>query len=294
MSDDSSDRGVQVPSPGGLSRRRALHFAGISFLGAAAATLVDVGVATERADARQRQARQRAAAATHAGDALRQTGPREVKPPSWARIWHHPIYTLDDFTHRDAHVHYARKAIMLTIDDGPNAEWTPKYLRLLAKYRVQATFCMIGSQVHHNRRLARAVHEHGHVIANHTWDHDEQLTYGSTAHIRSEIERTQHVIHAATGYTPNQFRNPGGVWGHAVYNELARMHLMPLGWSIDPRDWARPGTSAIERAMRKVRNHEIILCHDGGGNRSETYHALESVIPALLRRGFVFTTLPRA
>jgi peptidoglycan/xylan/chitin deacetylase (PgdA/CDA1 family) len=213
--------------------------------------------------------------------------------PAWkARRWHHPIESLVRFEHRMPHVHAPRKAIMLTIDDGPHAEWTPKYLKLLAKYDVHATFCMIGRQIHPLRHIVKDVAEHGHVIANHTWNHDEALTYGSREHIRREIERTTAAIHRAAGVVPTQFRAPGGVWGRPLFTELLHQHLMPLGWNIDPTDWARPGTAAIESAMLKARTHDIILCHDGGGDRSETYHALKKVIPTLLHRGHTFVTLP--
>ncbi len=212
--------------------------------------------------------------------------------PAWERRWHHPIESLVGFEHRMPHVPGPRKAIMLTIDDGPHPEWTPKYLRLLAKHNVHATFCMIGRQVHPLRHIVKDVAEHGHVIANHTWDHDEALTYGSTRHIRTEIARTSAAIHRAAGVVPTQFRAPGGVWGRPLFTELLHQRMMPLGWNIDPTDWARPGTAAIESAMLRARTHDIILCHDGGGDRSQTYHALRKVIPTLLHRGHAFVTLP--
>jgi len=34
-----------------------------------------------------------------------------------------------------------------------------------------------------------------------------------------------------------------------------------------------------------------MLCHDGGGDRSQTYAALQTVIPALLARGYAFVAL---
>jgi peptidoglycan/xylan/chitin deacetylase (PgdA/CDA1 family) len=212
--------------------------------------------------------------------------------PVWARPWRSPISWIDDFTRRCPDVHFPRRAVMLTIDDGPSAEWTPRYLRLLAKHHVRATFCMIGEQVHPNRHVARAVAADGHVIANHTWTHDEQLPSRSAARIRSEIERTSHAIHDATGFVPTQYRAPGGSWGPRVYAEISRQRMMPLGWDIDPRDWARPGTAAIESAMLRAQRHDIILCHDGGGDRSQTYRALQTVIPRLQRRGYEFVTLP--
>ncbi|WP_375479408.1 polysaccharide deacetylase family protein [uncultured Jatrophihabitans sp.] len=224
-------------------------------------------------------------AAAHAADGTR-------RPPPWTREWRHAIRDLRQFRHRCPAVHFPRRALMLTIDDGPSRVWTPRYLRLLAKHDVRATFCMIGEQIHPNRHIAREVVEHGHVIANHTWDHDEQLTYASPRHIRSEISRTTHAIHHATGFVPSQFRAPGGTWGPALLAELHRQRLMPLGWDVDPQDWALPGVAAIEHTMLTARSGDIILCHDGGGNRAETYAALKRVIPVLLRRGHTFVTLP--
>jgi peptidoglycan/xylan/chitin deacetylase (PgdA/CDA1 family) len=215
-----------------------------------------------------------------------------TRVPRWARRWHAPIYDLDDFLHRDPHAHYQKRSVLLTIDDGPSSEWTPRYLRLLHKHHVQATFNMIGEQVRPNRHLVRAVASQGHVIANHTWTHDEALPYGTPEHVHREIQQTNEAIHDVTGHRPTQFRAPGGVWGPRVYDELARQQMMPVDWDIDPRDWAMPGVAAIESAMLKAGRGDIILCHDGGGDRSQTYQALKKVIPELLHRGLNFVTLP--
>jgi peptidoglycan/xylan/chitin deacetylase (PgdA/CDA1 family) len=219
-------------------------------------------------------------------------GSAAAATPSYEQRWNTPISSIAEFRRRSPHTSFPRRAIMLTVDDGPSPEWTPKYLRLFAKHRVRATFCMIGSQVHANPGLARAVLDHGHVIANHSWNHDEAMGRASASHIHWEVEAAQRAIHDATGFLPNTFRNPGGLWSGAVLAELANQHMMPLGWNVDPRDWARPGVSAIESAMLQVRPSGIILCHDGGGDRSQTFAALQNVIPKLLHRGFRFVTLP--
>jgi peptidoglycan/xylan/chitin deacetylase (PgdA/CDA1 family) len=181
---------------------------------------------------------------------------------------------------------------MLTLDDGPSPAWTPKMLALLAKHGVRATFCMIGKQVRAEPRLARAVAEHGHVVANHTWTHDEMLTKRPVARIRRELRDTSAVIADACGYEPRQFRAPGGNWGRALLDEVQREQMLPLGWSVDPTDWARPGTRSIERTFRSVRRHDIVLCHDGGGDRSQTYAALEYALPRWKDAGYTFVTLP--
>src|SRR5476651_781445 len=61
-----------------------------------------------------------------------------------------------------------KKAVWLTIDDGPHPEDTPQFLKLLKKHNAQATFFVIGRQVQKHPGLAQAILRDGHTLANHT------------------------------------------------------------------------------------------------------------------------------
>jgi peptidoglycan-N-acetylglucosamine deacetylase len=186
------------------------------------------------------------------------------------------------------HIRDGRKGIALTIDDGPSPEYTPQVLRLLERYRVTATFSMIGLEVAAYPGLVREVAAAGHTIANHTWSH-ANLAYLSPALIASQGDRATGAIHKATGRVPALFRAPYGAWSPAALQYCARAGMTPLDWSVDPRDWSRPGVSAIVRnIMGNTRTGSIILEHDGGGNRSETVAALKIVLPRLLDAGYHF------
>ena len=98
-------------------------------------------------------------------------------------------------------------------------------------------------------------------------------------------------------YTPQVleiFRAPYGNWSKAVFEACAARSLRPVGWSVDPRDWDVEHVSTqmiVDNVMRNTRAHDIILEHDGGGDRSHTVAALKIFIPELLARGFNFVAM---
>jgi peptidoglycan/xylan/chitin deacetylase (PgdA/CDA1 family) len=183
------------------------------------------------------------------------------------------------------------KAIALTIDDGPSPIYTPQILQILDKYHVTASFSMVGENVTYYPSVARDVAEAGHLIVNHTWDH-ANLSRLTESQTRAEIGNATDAIHDAVGRTPTIFRAPYGAWSRTTLEYCASEHLMPLDWSVDPRDWARPGVSKIvANIMKNTATGSIILEHDGGGNRSETVAALKIAIPRLLDAGYHFRTV---
>jgi peptidoglycan/xylan/chitin deacetylase (PgdA/CDA1 family) len=189
-----------------------------------------------------------------------------------------PLYYLDD----------GPKVIALTIDDGPSPLYTPQVLRVLEKYGVRATFSMVGVNVSYYPAIAREVAAAGHTIINHTWDH-ARLTALSASRQQAEIAQATDAIHAATGVHPRMFRAPYGVWTREALAYCASERLVPLDWSVDPRDWSRPGVSEIvSTIMRTTRSGSIILEHDGGGNRAQTVAALKIVLPRLIGEGYRF------
>jgi peptidoglycan/xylan/chitin deacetylase (PgdA/CDA1 family) len=189
-----------------------------------------------------------------------------------------PVYYVDD----------GPKVIALTIDDGPSPIYTPQILQILEKYHVTASFSMVGENVTYYPGVARDVADAGHLIVNHTWDH-ANLAALTEAQTRAEIGNATDAIHHAVGRTPTIFRAPYGAWSRTTLEYCASEHLTPLDWSVDPRDWARPGVSKIvSNILQNTATGSIILEHDGGGDRSETVAALKIAIPRLLDAGYHF------
>jgi peptidoglycan/xylan/chitin deacetylase (PgdA/CDA1 family) len=202
-----------------------------------------------------------------------------------------PVHTLKDFRKIVPGDPFPADAIALTIDDGPHPVWTPKILRLLEKHDVPALFCMIGNQVRGHEPTARDVAADGHQIANHTWSHPIDLAKLPSHGMLKEIHRAQDKIYSTTGVTPRLFRAPGGAWSKGLSESVSQSNVIPMDWSADPRDWALPGIAHITNRLLAAGPGQILLCHDGGGDRSQTLASLQTVIPALQARGLKFVAL---
>lgn len=182
--------------------------------------------------------------------------------------------------------------IALTFDDGPSAGYTTQVLSVLRKYGVHATFFMLGQWVQRYPDLARAVLADGHAVENHSWSHPD-LTTLSTQAIQQQLANTSNVIKQTLGVAPTLFRPPYGAYNSRVLSVAGSLHLTPVLWDIDPRDWSRPGTNTIiNRVLSHLHNGAIILMHDGGGDRSQTVQALPTIIQQVRARGYRLVTVP--
>ena len=183
-------------------------------------------------------------------------------------------------------------AIALTMDDGPDPVYTPKVLEIFEQYGIKATFNMIGQHVNSNLSLVREVSAAGHTITNHTWDHAD-LTHYTFSQVCGQIDECNDALANANQH-PTIFRAPYGNWSKAVFQACAARDLRPVGWSVDPRDWDTEHVTTaqiVQNVMSHTHAHDIILEHDGGGDRAHTVAALKIFIPELLNKGFNFVAM---
>ncbi len=177
--------------------------------------------------------------------------------------------------------------IALTFDDGPDPRWTGQVLALLAQYRIHATFCFVGEYVRKYPALVHQIAAAGHSMCNHTYTHDDRIGTRTPAQIRSDLQATYDaIVSASGGVRPRYFRAPAGRWTPALIAEARAQGMSPLDWTVDPRDWARPGVPTIvHNVLANVRPGSIVLMHDGYGHREQSVAALRLILPELRRRG---------
>jgi peptidoglycan/xylan/chitin deacetylase (PgdA/CDA1 family) len=176
--------------------------------------------------------------------------------------------------------------VALTFDDGPDPTWTPQVLDLLRQHGVKATFCVVGVHASaHPRLVARIVRE-GHTLCNHSWQHDMALGQKPADQIKADLSRTSAAIRKAVPKARiPYYRQPGGLWTAEIVSVAKRLGMTPLGWTVDPADWTKPGEPAIvNRVMQHTSAGSIVLLHDGGGDRSQTLAACRTLIPSLKQR----------
>ncbi|KRR06494.1 chitooligosaccharide deacetylase NodB [Bradyrhizobium jicamae] len=198
------------------------------------------------------------------------------------------------------------RSVYLTFDDGPNPLCTPDVLDVLAEHRVPATFFVIGAYAADQPKLIRRMIAEGHEVANHTMNHPD-LSRCEPAEVQHEILTASSVIGIACPQASvRHIRAPYGVWTEEALTTSARAGLAAVHWSVDPRDWSRPGVDAIvDTVLVSLRPGAIVLLHDGcppdelgrdtdAGLRDQTLKALSHLIPALHDRGFAIRSLPQS
>ncbi|MBR1163084.1 chitooligosaccharide deacetylase NodB [Bradyrhizobium elkanii] len=197
------------------------------------------------------------------------------------------------------------RSVYLTFDDGPNPFCTPLVLDVLMQHRVPATFFVIGTYAADQPELIRRMIAEGHEVANHTMTHPD-LSRCEAAEIHDEVLTASRAIRLACPQAlPRHMRAPYGIWTEDVLATSAKAGLAAMHWSVDPKDWSRPGVdSIVNSVLAVVRPGAIVLLHDGyppgeessGTNatsREQTVRALAYLIPALQLRGFEIHPLPQ-
>ena len=189
--------------------------------------------------------------------------------------------------------------VALTFDDGPDPDWTPKVLAVLAKYHVPATFFLVGGRVAENPGLTRAEVAAGDEVGIHTFTHDDLAT-ASEWRRTFEFSLTQSAIDAAAGVSTPLLRPPYSAEPDALDNEdwAALQDAGAHGYLVvltnrDSQDWQRPGVAKIVANVLPAHGTPglLVMMHDGGGDRSQTVAALDRLIPLLKARGYSFTTV---
>lgn len=177
------------------------------------------------------------------------------------------------------------KEIVLTFDDGPRTDVTPKILDALAAECVKATFFMVGNRVDSAPALARRVATEGHSVGTHSYTH-KRLSALSFTDASNDIARGVDAAERALAGLPlaqqphDLFRFPEFAQTDALINFNSANDLITISADMSSEDWKGEAPAVtLERTMQRInsRGKGIVVFHDNQPNTA-------LLLPELLRR----------
>ena len=190
------------------------------------------------------------------------------------------------------------KTVALTFDDGPGRS-TAAIVKVLARYRVPATFFNIGVSVAARPGLVRKEVRAGYAMGDHTWDHPNMVLLSAASQAR-EIDRMNAKLTAMARVRACAFRPPYGNYD-AVTLSLAQQRRMSVWlWSVDTQDWMARGSGSsywISRIIRIAKGeggalrHPVVLMHNQPAGNPATVAALPVIIRFFRSHGYRFVRL---
>jgi peptidoglycan/xylan/chitin deacetylase (PgdA/CDA1 family) len=188
----------------------------------------------------------------------------------------------------------AERRLALSFDDGPDPEWTPRVLEVLARHDVRGSFFVVGERAARARGVLRDIAAAGHEIGSHGWSHTSLWRCGPRRTAR-EIRRAHALIADVTGRAPRHFRPPWGMVNAAMFPLLARQGERCVFWSIQP-EGLRPASAQeqVTRVIRRAHPGAIVDLHDAEGTPrapERLVAALGPMISGLRDEGYGFATV---
>ncbi len=177
----------------------------------------------------------------------------------------------------------SRRAVALTFDDGPDPRWTPHVLDLLAAAGARATFFCCGRAAAAHPDLVRRAAAQG-EIGNHSWTHPD-LAREPPARVTRELARTHHLLAELAGRPPTLFRPPYGATSGPVLAAAAHHGYRIVLWSEEAQRRGVTAAADVDRLLGELRPGQIVLAHDGRGDRSGVLERLPALLAGLRRAG---------
>lgn len=193
-------------------------------------------------------------------------------PSPWQRI----IY----------HIPVKKPMVALTFDDGPDRAYTPEILAALKNNHAHATFFILGRKGEWHKDLVGEIVRFGNEVAVHGYVHVRMSRF-CKATLEDQISQSVRSVQRASRMAPQFFRPPYGRWSTNLLDTSWNHGLTVVLWNRDSKDWAIPGTDGIvTNAMDRLAPGNILLFHDGGGDRSQTVAALPKLLNRLRKSGY--------
>jgi peptidoglycan/xylan/chitin deacetylase (PgdA/CDA1 family) len=153
--------------------------------------------------------------------------------------------------------------VALSFDDGPHPLSTPRFLEVLDRLGVRATFFLLGRWVNRSPGVVKDIVAAGHEVGLHGYDHRCLLLRGPRA-TQADLTRGRDAIGDITGEPVRWYRPPYGVLTGATLRATRRLGLTPVLWTAWGEDWIARATpdSVYRTVVADLAGGGTILLHD--------------------------------
>ena len=178
--------------------------------------------------------------------------------------------------------------VLLTFDDGPHPKFTPIILEILSKHNIKAIFFIIGNKGKNNPKIVKRIIDEGHLIGNHSQNHNPMISLFSKSKLMKEIISAQNTIKEITSTNTNIFRPPVGYTNPNYAFVLQKLKIKCIGWTLRSYDTIyKTPEKLVKRLVSKTKPKSIILLHD---NLLVTASALDKYINETKKNGIKFVS----
>ncbi len=176
--------------------------------------------------------------------------------------------------------------VVLSFDDGPRPESTPRVLQMLAAQCVRATFFMNGEPMRRHPALARAVRDAGHTVGMHGFLHENFTQLPSGVQL-ADLEAMEAAYRDVLGTEPAAYRFPFLAETPELQQALRARGLTVMSVDAGAEDWL-PGQTPQMLADKLLaqlapKGRGLILLHD---TQDQTARALPLLLQTLKARGY--------
>ena len=178
----------------------------------------------------------------------------------------------------------AGKVVSLTFDDGPHPVYTPAILDVLDRQGVVAAFFVIGREAEKYPELIKQIHQRGHLVGNHSYDHNHGYAFKSKEQLLMDAGHCDAIITKNILKTPLFYRPPYGVTNPGIKYMVEQKQYHCIGWSLRTYDTMEKNAANLTaKVLGKITEGDVILLHD---RLAVTAEALPGIISGIKQKGY--------
>jgi peptidoglycan/xylan/chitin deacetylase (PgdA/CDA1 family) len=209
-----------------------------------------------------------------------------------------------------------QKRLALTFDGGSDSTYTQEILRILKSHNLKCTLFLTGKFMERHPDLVKGMVNHGHEIANHTYNHPhltsfcegyrhESLPGITREFLHTQLSKTDSIFFDITGqHLKPYWRAPFGEYNQRLLTWAAEIGYLHIHWTgaFDTHDWVTDEESDLyltpdeffTRIMQAEEkspyglNGVIVLMHLGSQRDSDhIFEVLPKLIQTIKEKGYI-------